>query len=881
MLSIMNARLAAALADRYRLERELGAGGMATVYLAQDLRHDRKVAIKVLKPDLAAVLGAERFLTEIRTTAALQHPHILALFDSGEADGFLFYVMPFIDGETLRAKLDRERQLGIDESVRITREVADALDYAHRHGVIHRDIKPENILLHDGRPVVADFGIALAVSAAAGGRMTETGLSLGTPHYMSPEQATAEREISARSDIYSLGCVLYEMLTGNPPHTGATAQQIIMKIVTEEAVPVTRLRRSVPAHVAAAVATALEKLPADRFTSARAFAEALANPAYRRPADTAAAAAAMTAGRAWDPRTWPVPARVAVLAAAALGALGMWVPATRPGTAPVELAPVMAVEVADSMGWGTSFAVSVTGAVAWLTWNEGIRVRPAGALESRILEGPVLAARYADIYIDFSPDGESLVYTDGPVVRRIPVTGGTPAVIAEGIIARGVLWGEDDHVYLPVSASAAAPATYVLRVPASGGAVDTLLTADGFGTVATLLPGLRTLLVAMDGDVVAVDLESRDTLTVLSNATNPQWSPTGHLVAFRDGNIIALPFDPVRVRALGAALTIADSVSGFAGPDNAFRLSRAGTLVYLRGADPAARWRIALVAPSGDVEQLPLPATEGFGQLSPDGRRLAYIRARHQVWVFDLEVGTHRQLASGTASTLSPVWSPDGTRIAFSADRPGYPRAHIFAQDVNGDTAVTHLGGASGTTSRPDQWLADGTLLFTTGSPSDIYRLQADSSTTPIPVLNADWREEFPRVSPDGRWIAYWSTEGGSGRTHVRRWPDLSLRTTLPGRSITGAPVWAPDGRTLYVYQYEEGTTPDDRFVVAYDLEARDDGMRVVGRRTVVVGRAFITSVHPDGRVLAFLSEDGATMVTRRLIAVANWHEVLRQRMSR
>ncbi|HSR16325.1 MAG TPA: serine/threonine-protein kinase, partial [Gemmatimonadales bacterium] len=273
-------RLNEALTGRYRIERELGQGGMATVYLAEDLKHKRKVALKVLKPDLAAVLGAERFVQEITTTASLQHPHILPLFDSGTADGFLFYVMPYVEGETLRSKLDREAQLGIDEAVRITTEVADALDYAHRHGVIHRDIKPENILLHDGRPMVADFGIALAVSAAAGGRMTETGLSLGTPHYMSPEQATAERELTPRSDIYSLGSVLYEMLTGNPPHTGATAQQIIMKIVTEEAAPVTQIRKSVPPNVAAAVAQAVERLPADRFESARAFAEALHNPAF-------------------------------------------------------------------------------------------------------------------------------------------------------------------------------------------------------------------------------------------------------------------------------------------------------------------------------------------------------------------------------------------------------------------------------------------------------------------------------------------------------------------------------------------------------------------------------------------------------------------------
>ena len=274
-------RLTAALADRYRIERELGQGGMATVYLAHDIKHARRVALKVLKPELAAVIGAERFLVEIKTTASLQHPHILSLFDSGSADGFLYYVMPFIDGETLRAKLDRETQLGVAEAVKIATDVADALHYAHTNGVIHRDIKPENILLANGRPMVADFGIALALSAAAGGRMTETGLSLGTPHYMSPEQATAEKDISARSDVYSLASVLYEMLAGQPPHLGGSAQQIIMKILAEPAQPVTMHRKAVPPNVAAAIAQSLEKLPADRLESAAAFARALGDPAFR------------------------------------------------------------------------------------------------------------------------------------------------------------------------------------------------------------------------------------------------------------------------------------------------------------------------------------------------------------------------------------------------------------------------------------------------------------------------------------------------------------------------------------------------------------------------------------------------------------------------
>jgi serine/threonine protein kinase len=268
-------RLTAALADRYRIERELGAGGMATVYLAEDLKHNRKVAVKVLKPELAVAIGAERFLAEIKTTANLQHPHILALHDSGEVNGTVFYVMPYVEGESLRDRLDREKQLPIDDSLRIAGEVADALEYAHEHGVIHRDIKPENILLQRGHAVVADFGIALAAAKTGGARMTETGMSLGTPMYMSPEQAMGAREVDGRTDIYSLGCVLYEMLAGEPPFVGPTAQAIVAKVITEAPRSLTAQRHTVPAHVDYAVERALEKLPADRFASAGEFAEAL------------------------------------------------------------------------------------------------------------------------------------------------------------------------------------------------------------------------------------------------------------------------------------------------------------------------------------------------------------------------------------------------------------------------------------------------------------------------------------------------------------------------------------------------------------------------------------------------------------------------------
>jgi serine/threonine-protein kinase len=255
-------RLNKALAGRYSIEREIGQGGMATVFLARDLRHDRRVALKLLRADIGAVVGIDRFLSEIRVTANLQHPNLLPLFDSGGIEGTLFYVMPYVEGESLRQRLDREKQPPVEEAVRITVAVAGALDYAHKQGVIHRDVKPENILIQAGQPVIADFGIALAISNAGGTRVTQTGLSLGTPQYMSAEQATSDRVIDARTDIYSLGALLYEMLTGDPPHTGSTAQAIIARMLTERPRGVCLTRPTVPVHVEAAVERALEKLPA-------------------------------------------------------------------------------------------------------------------------------------------------------------------------------------------------------------------------------------------------------------------------------------------------------------------------------------------------------------------------------------------------------------------------------------------------------------------------------------------------------------------------------------------------------------------------------------------------------------------------------------------
>jgi tRNA A-37 threonylcarbamoyl transferase component Bud32/tetratricopeptide (TPR) repeat protein len=300
-------RLSSALADRYRIERELGQGGMATVYLARDLKHDRRVAIKVLRPELAATLGPERFLREITTTANLRHPHILPLHDSGAADTFLYYVMPYVEGETLRERLDREKQLPLDEVRRITGEVADALTYAHGRGVIHRDIKPENIMLEGAHAVVADFGLARALTTASAQSLTQTGMAVGTPAYMSPEQAMGEQDLDGRSDQYALGCVTYEMLVGQPPFMGPTAQSVVHQHLAAAPRLVTQLRAAVPAGAAAALQRALAKNPADRFPTPSDFATALrsdARPGARRIPRRAAFAAfavlaLVAAGLAW------------------------------------------------------------------------------------------------------------------------------------------------------------------------------------------------------------------------------------------------------------------------------------------------------------------------------------------------------------------------------------------------------------------------------------------------------------------------------------------------------------------------------------------------------------------------------------------------------
>ncbi|HEY6223522.1 MAG TPA: protein kinase, partial [Gemmatimonadales bacterium] len=441
-------RLRDAIADRYHLEREVGQGGMATVYLAEDLKHGRKVAIKVLRPELAAVIGAERFVREIRTVANLQHPHILGLIDSGEVGGTAYYVMPFVEGESLRDRLTREKQLPVDEAVQIAREVAQALDYAHRHHVVHRDIKPENILLHEGQALVADFGIALAVSRSDGGtRMTETGMSLGTPHYMAPEQAMGEREITAKADVYALGCVLYEMLAGEPPFTGPTAQAIVARVMTEEPRSLTLQRKTIPPHVEAAVQTALAKLPADRFAGAAQFAEALAGASQF----TGTPPRAGGAHRARPPRSRdPLVLGLAAIAVLSLVAVALLLrrPATREtlGSVRFLFSGSDSTRLVDNFPWPAAISPDGNTLVYSVASPGGAPVlyaRHLAQIEGRPIPGTTGASQPL-----FSPDGQWLAFEADGKEKKVLLDGSAPVTIAAGGANNGVDWTSTNELVI-------------------------------------------------------------------------------------------------------------------------------------------------------------------------------------------------------------------------------------------------------------------------------------------------------------------------------------------------------------------------------------------------------------------------------------------------
>ncbi len=746
---------------------------MATVYLAQDLKHERKVAIKVLKPELAAVLGAERFVHEIKTTANLQHPHILPLFDSGEADGFLYYVMPFIEGETLRDKLDRERQLGIEQAVKITTQVADALDYAHRNGVIHRDIKPENILLHDGRPMVADFGIALAVSAAAGGRMTETGLSLGTPHYMSPEQATAEKDLTNRSDVYSLAAVLYEMLTGSPPHVGSSAQQIIMKIVTEDAQPVTKTRKSVPPNVVAATTKALEKLPADRFESAATFAEALNDPTFVLPT-SASETAALTSSR-WK---W---------LSVALGTIAVALAGTIWGQrrAAESLLPTRYdVGLPDSarmqMNYFPGFTVSPEGDfVVYVAERDGSTQLWYRSLRDH--EAHPIAGTDGATNPTISPRGDRVAFYSGGELKTVPVTGGSVSRIGRVEIPADAVaprWITATQLLVPDG-----NATRLRWIDPETGAED--VTPVDQCHLASPISDDRMLCSHADQQYASVrglddgpktwlwstSPTDRDTSAIILRGGHFRLVDDEYLVYLSiEGEIRAVKWDTSTSR-VGRPVTLVSGVrrEPYTGVGQ-WDVSATGTLVYAGGAN-AQVGRFVMRHGADAPVPLPIePAPFRRVDVSRDGRWLAAVVQgirQQELRIYDLTSNrVQRWLQRFQFDNI--IWTPTNDSLI------------VTVIDEDG-TSVTLIGSPTAPTP-PDTFLLG--TFFPRSFVSDDVVLGYDGNGQSITIRRSveppqvdtllDGATQFPALSPDSRWLLF--SPANSGQVLLTRYPGTGQR---------------------------------------------------------------------------------------------------------
>ncbi|MGD8278077.1 MAG: protein kinase, partial [Gemmatimonadota bacterium] len=854
-------------------------------------KHKRQVAIKVLKPELAAVLGADRFVQEITTTASLQHPHILPLFDSGTADGFLFYVMPYIEGETLRDKLDRETQLGIEEAVRIAREVADALDYAHRRGVIHRDIKPENILLHDGRPMVADFGIALAVSAAAGGRMTETGTSLGTPHYMSPEQATADKEITARSDLYSLASVLYEMLAGEPPHMANSAQQVIMKIITEPVKPVTDLRKSVPPNVAAALAKALEKLPADRFEGAKAFADALANPAFAMAfAAHARTRPTSVRGRLRSPLWWGAAALVTLLAVALWGWLR---PIARPVSRFVVGFP--GGQALDLTLQGTHIAVSADGAMMAYTGGDSTD-RRIWLKRMTDLDATPVPGTEGGFNPFFSPDGRHLGFLseqDGRSLKVIALAGGPAQTVAGPPLGvSGAAWGSDGYIYFDADQDG------LERIRADGSGREAVMRLDTIarevgiawpqvlpdGTVAiTRLRHADDL--ASDFQIVAIRIGSGET-RALTRAVSAQYLEGYLFFVTADGTLQAARFDERRLALDGPSITVATGVriaGTYAGVDVV--ASAAGELFYVAGSAGVAS-RVEWVTLNG--ETTPLDSTwretgeiRGLA-LSPDGTRLAVELSRAEttgtdIWIKRLP-GPLTRFTLDPAAEWRPSWSGDGQEVLYLTERLK-PMAVVRrrADGTGSETVVaqTDRDIMEAQLSADGRWLVARTSGAQAGL-GDILVMELGKDTALRPLIAGPGMAYNPALSPDGHWIAYVSMSSGRREVYVRPFPDADRGIWQVSTNGGREPQWSPSGKRLF---FRASTTLD---MMAVDVETTPTfspgSPRVLFHTDAASGVDYRRyDVARDGRGFLMVGVDGSD-ASPQLVRITNALEDLRRR---
>ena len=883
--------LTTALSDRYRIERELGAGGMATVYLAHDVRHDRKVALKVLRPELSAILGAERFLHEIKTTANLQHPHILSLFDSGEAGGFVFYVMPYVEGESLRDRLMREKQLPVEDAVRIAREVADALEYAHPHGVVHRDIKPENILLHGGHAMVADFGIALAASRSDGGsRMTETGMSLGTPHYMSPEQAMGEREITPRSDIYALGCVLYEMLTAEPPFVGATAQAIIARVLTEEPRSLTLQRKSIPPHVEAVVMHALEKLPADRFATAAEFGKALGDAGYHGTGFGPHGTVALRTGRGSE-----VTGRlqyVALGAAVLFAALAAWA-WLRPAPSPIQVPVIRYVLAAtpstrpnNRFPWPA--AISPDGSTIVYSVAESGGSTRLYALRTDQTEARPIPGTTDGFQPFFSPDGSWLAFGGaGGKEYKVRLDGSAPVAVADHGGANGADWTDGNEFVI----GAVGPFHGLSRVNAGGGKVAALTQPDTAKDEAEHvwpigLPGGKLAAFVIwkgnltTSELALVSLADGKVTPLGVHGIRPLALLDGMLVyAQADGAIMAVKLDLGHRRTDGLPIPVLDPVpveSGNNGNSGVF-VSRGGALVTSGGE---LRSSLTWLTRQGRPEEL-LPLTSSFEapRLSPDERRVAVVvLSGHQtdVWIYDRQLTTFSRLTS-SGTVTSAEWSADGRYIIFTASGEG-ARTAVWRQVATGGAPPTELFhtaylAPSATLSPDGRWLLVTALRENSW---DILRAPLDSpGVAQEYVATPAVTDAGPRFSPDGKWVSLISTESGRSEIFVRSFPDPSAKFQV---SVNGGtePTWAPDGRALYYSSGGVLMRARVRLTPTFTLIGRDTILADPQRVPTTFFAANYDVARDGKRVL----EVNSTSSTFQLVISPNWITEFRRRVA-
>jgi len=783
-------RLAAALADRYRIERELGQGGMATVYLAKDLKHHRRVAVKVLHPELAAALGPERFLREIETTANLRHPHILPLYDSGEAEGFLFYVMPFVEGESLRDRLTRERQLPVEDARRITREVADALGYAHARQIVHRDIKPENILLESGHAVVADFGIARAVSAAGGAHLTETGLTVGTAAYMSPEQASGERDLDGRSDLYALGCMLYEMLGGQPPFVGPTVESVVRQHLVVHPPPITNVRPTVPATLVETLDRALAKNPADRLATAEQFIAAL----ERAPAEILPPAAPAAGG---GMRRLAATAIIAVAGLA--GFLLLW--RGRPAAPPSGAVPVTLRQVTFSKAVEEYSALSPGGErLAFSRDMDGrrqllLRELPDGP-ERALTEG-----EFDNIQPAWTPDGTALLFVRASRPRTRLQPGDVFGVFVGGDIWRlDVETGAEERLVEDAYNPSAAPDGHRIAFDATRSGTRRIWIADDRGrnaqqasldsseAVAHVLPrwspnGTRIAYQEIEHtrfDIRVVTLATRASVAVTNDNfldVNPVWARSGRAIYFSSYRAGGINIWRVPVTADGVPDGPPAQVTTGAGEDVQLNAPAAdGRVAFTVLQLNADLWRLPVDPATGRPRGTPEPVVattreDSRGAWSPDGQFIAFNSDRTgdmNIWVHSLADGTDRQITRGPGGDYQPRWSPDGQRLAFFSARGG-----------NADVWVVKV--------------ADGNLTQLTTSP---------------------WLDINPVFSPDGSRLAFQSDR--QGRMEI--WLMNADGTGQRELSTVGAgghfQVWDADGRSL-LFHPSSGTAAAARLTLA------------------------------------------------------------------